>query len=100
MVVTAAIEMWSFTIASILGIGNICLLIALSYLYYQNFKDIKSNFNVGLLVFSGFLLLQSIFLTLSSVFHGGFGPGTGVLLSINNLILLIALAILLKISWQ
>jgi hypothetical protein len=99
MAITTAIELLSFNIASIIGIINIVLLIALSYIYYQNLKDIKSQFNIGLLVFSGFLLLQSIFLTLSSIFHGGFGPGTGVLLSINNLILLISLSVLLKISW-
>lgn len=99
MAVTSATEILSFNIASIIGIINICLLIALSYIYYQNYREIKSQFNIGLLVFSGFLLLQSIFLTLSSLFHGGFGPGTGVLLSINNLILLISLSVLLKISW-
>jgi hypothetical protein len=99
MAVTTAIETLSFNIASIIGIINICLLVALCYIYYQNFREIKSQFNIGLLVFSGFLLLQSIFLTLSLMFHGGFGPGTGLLLCINNLILLISLAVLLKISW-
>lgn len=99
MTVTVAIESLSFNIASIIGITNICLLIALSYVYYQNYKEIKSQFNIGLLVFSGFLLLQSVFLTLSSIFHGGFGPGTGVLLTINNLILSISLSVLLKITW-
>ena len=99
MAVTAAMETLSFNIASIIGIINICLLIALSYIYYQNYKEIKSQFNTGLLVFSGFLLLQSVFLTLSSIFHGGFGPGTGVFLIINNLILSISLSVLLKITW-
>lgn len=99
MVVSIGMEILSFNIASIIGIINICLLIALSYVYYQNFRQIKSAFNIGLLMFSGFLLLQSIFLTLSSLFHGGFGPGTGFLLIVNNLILFISLAILLKISW-
>ncbi|MDR2967034.1 MAG: hypothetical protein LBU74_03700 [Methanobacteriaceae archaeon] len=99
MAVTTVMETLSFNIASIIGIINICLLIALSYVYYQNYKEIKSQFNIGLLVFSGFLLLQSVFLTLSSIFHGGFGPGTGVLLSINNLILSISLSVLLKITW-
>lgn len=99
MAVSLAIESLSFNIASIIGIINICLLIALNYIYYQNYKEIKSRFNIGLIVFSGFLLLQSLFLTLSSIFHGGFGPGTGVLLIINNSILLVSLSVLLKISW-
>lgn len=96
---TELMEVWSFNIASVIGLINIGLLIALSYVYYDNYKKIKSEFNLGLLIFSSFLLLQSIFLTLSSVFHGGFGPGTGVLLIINNIILAISLSVLLKISW-
>ncbi|WP_409199611.1 hypothetical protein [Methanobrevibacter sp. DSM 116169] len=96
---TELMEVWSFNIASVIGLINIGLLIALSYVYYDNYKKIKSEFNLGLLIFSSFLLLQSIFLTLSSVFHGGFGSGTGVLLIINNIILAISLSILLKISW-
>ncbi len=98
MAVTVAMETLSFNIASIIGIINICLLIALSYIYYQNYKDRKSQFNTGLLVFAGFLLLQSVFLTLSSIFHGGFGPGTGVLLIVNNSILCVSLSVLLKIT--
>lgn len=99
MVVSATIESWSFNIAAIFGIANISLLIILSYIYWKNYKEIKSKFNVGLLIFSAFLLLQSLFLTLSILFHGGFGRGVGALLAINNLILLIALSVLLKVTW-
>jgi hypothetical protein len=40
-----------------------------------------------------------LFLTLSILFHGGFAPGTGLLLVVNNAALFIALSILLKVTW-
>ncbi|BDZ69865.1 hypothetical protein [Methanobacterium petrolearium] len=98
MIVDSSMELWSFYIAAIIGIGNILLLVGLFYIYWQNYKEIKSKFNLGLIFFATFLLLQSLFLTLSILFHGGFGRGVGVLLAINNLILFIALSILLKIT--
>ncbi|AXV37489.1 MAG: hypothetical protein CIT01_04390 [Methanobacterium sp. BRmetb2] len=99
MAVNTTIELWSFNIAAIIGVGNIILLIVLSYIYWQNYQEIKSRFNIGILIFSSFLLLQSLFLTLSILFHGGFGRGVGVLLIINNIILFIALSVLLKVTW-
>lgn len=99
MAVDVTTEIWSFYIAAIIGIGNIALLITLLYIYWQNYREIKSKFNLGLIFFAGFLMLQSIFLTASILFHGGFARGEGVLLIINNLILFIALSILVKITW-
>ncbi|UTB32305.1 MAG: hypothetical protein NKF70_12535 [Methanobacterium sp. ERen5] len=99
MAVDITTELWSFYIAAIIGIGNIILLANLFYIYWQNYKEIRSKFNLGLIFFAAFLLLQSLFLTLSILFHGGFGRGEGVLLAINNLILFIALSILLKVTW-
>ncbi|EKQ54686.1 MAG: hypothetical protein B655_0679 [Methanobacterium sp. Maddingley MBC34] len=98
MAVDITTELWTLYIAAIIGIGNIALLLGLFYIYWQNYKEIKSKFNLGLIFFASFLLLQSIFLTLSILFHGGFNRGMGFLLAINNLILFIALSILLKIT--
>lgn len=98
MAVDITTEIWSFYVAAIIGIGNIVLLGSLFYIYWQNYREIKSKFNLGLIFFATFLLLQSLFLTASILFHSGFGRGTGVLLIINNLILFIALSILLKIT--
>lgn len=98
MAVDITTELWSFYIAAVIGIGNIALLASLFYIYWQNYREIKSKFNLGLIFFAAFLMLQSLFLTASILFHGGFGRGVGVLLIINNLILFIALAILLKIT--
>lgn len=99
MAVDITTELWSLYAASVIGIGNICLLLVLFKIYWQNYKEIKSKFNLGLIFFALFLLAQSLFLTMSIIFHGGFSPGSGVLLIINNAILFIALSILLKITW-
>jgi hypothetical protein len=99
MAVDLTTEVWSLYIAAVIGIGCICLLSVLLYIYWQNYREIKSKFNLGFLFFAVFLLFQSLFLTLSILFHGGFASGTGVLLIINNLALFIALSILLKVTW-
>jgi len=99
MAVSATIELWTLYIAAIIGIGNICLLLVLFKIYWQNYTEIKSKFNMGLLFFAAFLILQSLFLAASILFHGGFSRGSGVILIINNAILFVALSILLKITW-
>lgn len=99
MAVSTTIELWSLYIAAIIGIGNICLLLVLFKIYWQNYREIKSKFNMGLLFFAAFLMLQSLFLAVSILFHGGFSRGSGVILIINNAILFVALSILLKITW-
>ncbi|WP_414470180.1 hypothetical protein [Methanobacterium sp. ACI-7] len=99
MAVDITTQVWSLYIAAIIGAGCICLLSVLLYIYWQNYREIKSKFNLGFLFFAVFLLFQSLFLTLSILFHGGFPPGAGVLLVINNMALFIALSILLKVTW-
>ncbi len=99
MAVSNTIELWTLYIAAIIGIGNVCLLLVLFKIYWQNYREIKSKFNLGLLFFAAFLILQSVFLAVSIVLHGGFSRGTGVILIINNAILFAALSILLKITW-
>lgn len=99
MAVNDVIELWSLYIAATIGIGNICLLLILLRIYWQNYSEIRSKFNMGLIIFAAFLLLQSLFLAASLLLHGGFSRGTGLLLIINNGILFIALSVLLKITW-
>jgi hypothetical protein len=99
MAVDVTTQVWTLYIAAIIGIGCICLLSVLLYIYWQNYREIKSKFNLGFLFFALFLLFQSLFLTLSILFHGGFAPGTGLLLIVNNAALFIALSILLKVTW-
>lgn len=99
MAVDITTQLSTLYIAAAIGIGCISLLSVLLYIYWQNYREIKSKFNMGFLFFAVFLLFQSLFLTLSILFHGGFAPGTGLLLIINNLALFIALSILLKVTW-
>ncbi len=95
-------------VAIIIGIANICLLLALLSIYLQNYKKIKSKFTMGLLVFASLLLLQNmvttLFLALNAFFSissQGLDIGRPQLpLSSVNIIQLIALSILLKITWE
>lgn len=98
----------STILAVIVGIANICLLIALIYVYLKSYRQLKSKFTTGLLVFASLLLLQNIvsvvFLALSMII----GPGNHSFeigrqefpLSSINVIQLIALSILLYITWE
>ena len=87
------------TIAAIgVEIGNISLLSGLLYLYIKSYRKIKIGFTVGLILFALFLLLGSI----STI---------GILIIENDTLLgehgfivgiieFIALAILLKVTWD
>lgn len=95
-------------LAIIVGIANICLLIALIYVYMKNYRQLKSKFTMGLLVFASLLLLQNVvstgFLVLNIVlgmgYHGFDIDRPQAPLSSINIIQLIALSILLKITWD
>ena len=95
-------------IAIIVGIANICLISALIYIYFKNYRQLKTKFTLGLFVFAALLLLQNIlstvFLALNiiySISSNGFEIGRPhVPLSSINIIQLIALSILLKITWE
>ncbi|HML05999.1 MAG TPA: hypothetical protein VK426_09515 [Methanobacterium sp.] len=88
-------EIWVLYISSIIGIGDICLLLALLKIYWQNYKEMKSKFTRGLLFFVSVLLLQTIFLSISPFFRQDVGP----ILIIYNVMMLIALSVLLKTTW-
>ncbi|MDI6724136.1 MAG: hypothetical protein QMD61_05765 [Methanobacterium sp.] len=95
-------------IAIIIGVANICLLLALLSIYLKNYKQIKSKFTTGLLVFTSLLLLQNmittLFLALNVVFNitsQGLEIGRPQTpLSSVNIIQFIALLILLRITWD
>jgi hypothetical protein len=89
------------------GIANVCLLLLLLKTYWKTYKEIKSHFTIGLMYFGSFLLIQNIFVTLGLMVHllvdvvpnslvSNLGPPT--MLSIINIIQLIALSILYRIS--
>lgn len=98
----------STIIAIIIGIANICLLIALLYVYLKSYRQLKSKFTMGLLVFAGLLLIQNVVSTLFLTINMIIGPGNHSFeigrqefpLSSINVIQLIALSILLYITWE
>lgn len=96
-----------FYLSLLAGLANVCLLLLLLKAYWKTYKEIKSYFTVGLLFFASFLLIQNIIVTiglmiplivkvLPFVIPSNLGPT--ILLSIINLIQLIALIILYKIT--
>ena len=98
----------STILAIIIGIANICLLIALLYVYLKSYRQLKSKFTMGLLVFASLLLLQNAVSTLFLALSMILGPGSHSFeigrqefpLSSINVIQLIALSILLYITWE
>ena len=95
-------------IAFAIGLANVCLLLGLLNSYWKTYKDIKSQFTIGLLYFESFLLVQNILVTLASVIplvihvvpfrisNTEFGPQ--IVFILVNMIQLVALSILYKIT--
>ena len=52
-------------IAVAMGIANVCLLIGLLRAYWRTYKEIKSQFTIGLLYFASLILIQNILVTIS-----------------------------------
>lgn len=89
------------------GLVNIYLLIFLLRTYWKTYKEIKSHFTIGLLYFTSVMLIQNILVTFGlilNIFNGvvphslitNLGPPT--MLGIINIIQLVALSILYRIS--
>ena len=88
------------------GIANVCLLLLLLKSYWKTYKEIKSHFTIGLLYFASVMLVQNLFVTVGLMIHlmkdvspflaSNLGPPT--MLSIINIIQLVALIILYRIS--
>jgi len=96
-------------IAIAVGIANVFLLLGLLNAYWKTYKEVKSQFTIGLLYFASFLLIQNILVTISLTIpllipimpftfpDFDFGRPHFALLFIN-LIQLIALSTLYKIT--
>lgn len=104
--ITGEIGLALIIVAVAIGIVNIILLIFLLKTYWKTYKQIKSGFTIGLLYFSSFLILQNIVSTIFiallfvipidaniSELHGPRLP-----LFLINLVQLVALSILVKIT--
>ena len=104
--ITGEIGLSLIIVAVAIGIANIILLMFLLKTYWKTYKQIKSGFTIGLVYFSSFLLLQNIVSTIFialllvipldaniSELHGPRLP-----LFLINLVQLVALSILVKIT--
>lgn len=104
--ITGEIGLALIIVAVAFGIANIILLMFLLKTYWKTYKQIKSGFTIGLLYFSSFLILQNIVSTIFialllvipvdasiSELHGPRLP-----LFLINLVQLVALSILVKIT--
>jgi hypothetical protein len=100
------ISMLLIYVAITVGIANVILLIGLLQDYWKTYKELKSEFTIGLLYFASFLLLQNtlstIFLALPLIipieFHGSELGGPRLPLLLINIVQLIALSVLFKIT--
>jgi hypothetical protein len=87
------------TIDIIIGIGNICLLLILLYMYVKSYREFKSKFTFGLLLFASLLFLQNVLFTGFLLSYQGFrGPGMGTPIFFLNIIEFFALSILIYVT--
>jgi hypothetical protein len=97
-----ALELFGLTVIKIAAIGieiaNIGLLSGLLYLYIKSYRQIKIGFTVGLILFASVLLIRSILAIALLIIDSDVLIGKQALL--GGIIEFIALAILLKITWD
>ena len=79
-------------------IANIGLLSGLLYLYLKSYRQIKIGFTVGLILFASIFLIRSILTIALLIIDSDILTGRQVL--VGGIIEFIALAILLKITWD
>ena len=84
--------------AIIIEMANIGLLTGLLYLYTKSYRQIKIGFTVGLILFALMLLIKSISTIVFLFVDSDLLIGRPVY--IGGIIEFIALAILLKITWD
>ncbi len=85
-------------IALTIELLNIGLLSGLLYLYTKSYRQIKIGFTVGLILFATMLLIKSISTVVFLIVDADVFIGRHVY--IGGIIEFIALAILLKITWD
>lgn len=86
----------------IVSIANIGILIGLLYVYINNYRQIKIGFTIGIILFAAILLLKNIFDITYLIATGNMLNHSHDLTGdiIGGIIQFIALAILLKITWN
>ncbi len=79
-------------------IANVCLLSGLLYLYVKSYRQIKIGFTIGLILFASVLLIRSILAIALLIMASDMLTGRQAF--VGGFIEFIALAILLKITWD
>ena len=96
------LELFGLTLIKTAAIGiefaNVGLLLGLLYLYTKSYRQIKIGFTVGLILFASVLLIRSILAIALLIIDSDMLTGRQALL--GGIIEFIALAILLKITWD
>ena len=86
---------------TLVSLANIVLLVTLLYAYWGSYRKIKSTFTLGLIMFAALLLLQNILFSSFLLFHQAFRVAEiGFPLFLLNITEFLALAVLLKITWE
>lgn len=97
-----ALELFGFKgikiTAVIIELANIGLLTGLLHLYTKSYRHIKIGFTVGLILFALLLIIKSILTIIFIIVDADVFIGRPVY--IGGIIEIIALAILLKITWD
>lgn len=85
----------------LVSLANVVLLVLLLYVYWDNYKRIKSVFTLGLIMFAGLLLLQNILFSGFLLFGQAFQIAElGLPIFILNITEFLALLILLIVTWR
>jgi hypothetical protein len=87
--------------AIILEIINSILLIVLLSVYIKNYKEVKMDFTLGLIIFAGFLLLQNLaalYFHLSMIDY--YSSEVIFQATILNVVQTIALIVLNYVTWK
>jgi hypothetical protein len=93
-------------VALVIGLANIGLLLVLMYSYWKTYEEVKSDFTVGLIIFSMLLLFQNVISVIFAALQftmPGPPPGSEINhprlpLTLINTVQLIALIILFKLT--
>ncbi len=91
-----------YIISPIINSINVIILVILLYVFMKNYRHIKSNYNLGLILFSSLFLIENLISFHLGIFSWPFCAAEVVILHIVviNVIQLFGLLALLYITWK
>lgn len=87
--------------AIIFEIINSILLVSLLYVYIKNYREVKMDFTLGLIIFAGFLLLQNLaalYFHLSMIDY--YSKDVIFQATVLNVVQTVALVVLNYVTWK